>query len=55
MAVTIDTDTCIACAACEDSCPLGAISVADAAVVDEDVCCECGACTGSCPVDAISL
>ena len=55
MAVNIDTDACIAGAACETACPLGAITVEDVAVVDEDVCCECGACVSSCAVDALSL
>ena len=55
MAITIDTDTCIGCGACESACPLDAISVDDVASVDEDVCCECGACISSCAVDAISL
>lgn len=55
MAITIDTDACIGCAACEAACPLDAISVDDVATVDEDVCCECGACVSSCAVDAISL
>lgn len=55
MAVIIDQDTCIGCAACESACPLDAISVADTATVDEDICCECGACISSCPMEAISL
>lgn len=55
MAVIIDTDTCIACGACADACPLDALTVEDTCTVDEDVCCECGACTSACPVDALSL
>ncbi len=55
MAITIDKETCIGCAACESTCPLDAISVDDVASVDEDVCCECGACVSACPVEAISL
>lgn len=55
MAVIIDTDTCTACGACEDACPLDALTVTDACEVDEDVCCECGACVAVCPVEALSL
>ena len=55
MAVKIDTDSCIACGACVDTCPVEALSVQDYAVVNEDECIECGACTSSCPVDALSL
>ena len=55
MAVKVNTDECIACGACVDSCPMDAITVEDFAVVDEDACIECGACTGACPVEALSL
>lgn len=55
MAVQVNTDDCIACGACVDSCPMDAISIGDCAVIDEDACIECGACMGSCPVDALSL
>ena len=51
---TVDQDTCIACGACEATCPVGAISVADKAAVDADVCIDCGACEAGCPVSAIS-
>ncbi len=54
MAITI-SDECIACGACEGTCPMGAISVADVAEVEDDSCVECGACLGACPVEAISL
>lgn len=55
MAVSIDTDSCIACGACVDSCPVEALTVADHAEVNEGECIECGACTSSCPVEALSL
>ena len=55
MAVQVNTDECIGCGACVDSCPMDAITVNDHAEVDEDACIECGACTGSCPVEALSL
>lgn len=55
MAVKIDQDTCIACGACADTCPVSALTVNDYAEVNEDECIECGACVSSCPVDALSL
>ncbi len=48
-------DSCIACGACEGTCPVGAISIQDGkAVVDEATCIDCGACEGGCPVGAIA-
>ena len=54
MAYVISNE-CLACGACADSCPVGAIAMDDAkgiyAINDE--CLECGACTDTCPVGAI--
>lgn len=48
------TDGCIACGACEGTCPVGAISMGDGKFeIDPDKCIECGACQGGCPVSAI--
>jgi ferredoxin len=48
------TDACTNCAACEDECPVGAISEGDdVRVIDPDTCTDCGACVDVCPVDAI--
>ncbi len=53
MAHTI-TDDCTNCAACEDSCPVNAISEQGAKrVIDADTCIDCGACVDTCPVNAI--
>ncbi len=54
------TEECIACAACEGECPVGAISEGEEYyVIDPDVCVECQGhfdepqCVAICPVDAI--
>ncbi len=49
----IINDECISCGACEDECPVSAISEGDGIyVVDADTCTECSACADVCPVDA---
>ena len=48
------TDECIACGACEDSCPTGAISEGkDKYVIDPGKCKECGECADNCMQEAI--
>ena len=47
------SDECIACGACAEGCPVGAISEGDGKyVIDADACIDCGACNGVCPVGA---
>jgi NAD-dependent dihydropyrimidine dehydrogenase PreA subunit len=56
MAVSINTDECISCGNCEETCPNDVITVPDKAeLTNIDECVECGACVDACPVDAISL
>ncbi len=51
----IISDACVACGACEGTCPVGAISMGDGKFeVDEAKCIDCGACEGACPTGAIS-
>jgi len=50
-----DTDQCIACGACEEICPVEAVTVEDFAEVDPDWCIGCGVCVGVCPVECISI
>ncbi|MCR5418661.1 MAG: 4Fe-4S binding protein [Lachnospiraceae bacterium] len=49
------SDSCVACGACESTCPVGAISMGDGKFeIDADACIDCGACEGGCPVGAIA-
>lgn len=53
MAFEIQPD-CIACGACSDACPAGAISMGDAHYeINQDTCLQCGACIDACPTGAI--
>ena len=52
MAHTVSSE-CVACGACVDTCPVGAITMEDKAVVDAATCVDCGACEGVCPTGAI--
>ena len=49
------SDECLACGACEDTCPVGAIALDEAKgiYVINDECVDCGACEDGCPVGAI--
>ena len=56
MAISINSDECIGCAACSSACPQDVIAVDDVATVaNEDACIECGICVGECPLDLIEL
>ena len=45
---------CIACGACSDTCPAGAISMGDEHYeINQDTCLTCGACIDACPTGAI--
>ena len=49
------TNECLACGACEDTCPIGAIAMGENGiyVINPDECVDCGACKDGCPVGAI--
>ena len=51
--VSINESECVACGACEDACPEGAITVDDIAVIDASKCIDCGTCIDECPNNAI--
>jgi NAD-dependent dihydropyrimidine dehydrogenase PreA subunit len=53
MAHVISED-CIACGACQSTCPCDAISEGDIYVIDPESCTDCGSCVDACPVGAIS-
>ena len=47
------SDECISCGACEDECPVSAISAGDGKYcIDADTCIDCGSCASVCPVGA---
>lgn len=49
------SDECINCGACDESCPVNAISEdGSKRTISADTCIDCGACVDTCPVSAIS-
>ncbi|MBI4831698.1 MAG: 4Fe-4S binding protein [Candidatus Lindowbacteria bacterium] len=51
----VDKDACTNCEACVGRCPVGAITMLEAATVDRAKCLGCGLCASGCPVTAITL
>jgi electron transfer flavoprotein alpha subunit len=54
MAILIDKNKCVGCAACLGACPFGALEMASGIAAVTDKCTGCGACVEACPVEAIS-
>ncbi len=50
-----DPETCTACEACSDICPMEAITMTDHAQVNTDRCIGCGVCVTACEFESISL
>jgi len=51
----VNKEECVACGACVDVCPEGAITCDDVAVIDAEKCLDCAACVDECPNNAISV
>lgn len=53
----VDRKRCVACGACTESCPRGAVSVWRGcyAAVDPARCVGCGLCAGACPAGSITI
>ena len=53
----IDTDECIGCGTCVDTCAQEVLDIVDGVCepVNEDACVGCGACVEECPMGAIVI
>jgi ferredoxin len=51
----VDPEKCVACGLCEETCPVGAMTVGETARVDPMRCIGCGRCAEQCPQEAISM
>ena len=51
----VDLQICNLCGACEDSCPLGVITMKDTLCIDRQKCDGCGECLEACSINALSL
>ena len=53
----IDRETCVACGACHEACPVHAITMKEKeyATIDDDTCVRCYCCHEMCKYDAIFL
>lgn len=55
VAIVAEPESCIACGACVDACPRGAIALEETAVIDPRLCNGCGICTNECSYGALAL
>ena len=52
----LETEECIGCGICVESCAQGVLDIVDGVVeaVDEDACIACGDCVEACPMGCIT-
>lgn len=48
------SEECVACGACAEVCPEGAIAEGDSYVIDAAKCSECETCVDACPLGCIA-
>ena len=53
--VVVRPEACVACGACVEACPRGAIGLDEVATIDDRYCTGCGICVESCAYDALEL
>lgn len=55
MPAIVNEENCNSCKSCEESCPVGAITVPDKAVVNAEECIDCNACVDACIHQALTM
>jgi ferredoxin len=53
--VVVRPEACVACGACVEACPRGAIGLDEVATIDAGYCTGCGICVETCAYDALEL
>jgi ferredoxin len=53
--VFVEAKNCVGCGICQETCPVGAITIEENARVDERRCTGCGRCVQQCPEGALYL